>query len=213
MPRKPTSSIPRNYSAGGHPWLGAFVEAIDKRLRRRQGVSEYTGSRDCFCRMQIARSADDLVLTDGTPVRPGDRIVNLHFWIEHVPPIPSTGPTLGWARSISRIFESSLQELARHLAARTDVGDIAAIRLSVALGAAARNSQVSRLLSRFGFEPAPQPGRLSLAECIHRCGENILISLMLLAHNPMALRSDTLMRDRVVLYLSRRALEQRYGSR
>jgi hypothetical protein len=33
-----------------------------------------------------------------------------------------------------------------------------------------------------------------------------------MAHNPAALRSDTLFRDRTVLYMSRRVLEGRYGA-
>jgi hypothetical protein len=209
---KPTSALRQNRSPRRHPWVAAVIDKIDKALRRRIGVTEYTQSRDCLCRMQITRSADDLLLRDGTRVRPGDRIINLHFWTEQVPLIPAAGPTFAWARHISRIFESSLQELAHHLAARADVEDIAAIRVSMALGSAARSDQVSRVLSRFGFEPAPRQEEPSMGERIHRYGENILISLMVLAHNPITIRSDTLKRDRVALYLSRRTLERRYGN-
>jgi hypothetical protein len=208
--RKPTSALRQNRSPQRHPWVAAVIDKIDKALRRRIGVTEYTQSRECLCRMQITRSADDLLLGDGTRVRPGDRIINLHFWTEQVPLIPPAGPTIAWARHISRIFESSLQELAHHLAARTDVQAIAAIRVSMALGSAARSDQVSRVLARFGFEPAPRQQQPSLGERIHRYGENILISLMVLAHNPITIRSDTLRRDRVTLYLSRRTLERRY---
>jgi hypothetical protein len=208
---KPTSALRQNRSPQRHPWVAAVIDKIDKALRRRIGVTEYTQSRDCLCRMQITRSADDLLLRDATRVRPGDRIINLHFWTEQVPLIPPAGPTFAWARHVSRIFESSLQELAHHLAARADVQDVAAIRVSMALGSAARSDQVSRVLSRFGFEPAP-PQQPSLGERIHRCGENILISLIVLAHNPITIRSDTLRRDRVTLYLSRTTLERRYGN-
>jgi hypothetical protein len=209
----PTSSVRQSRSPQRHPWLAAVIDKIDKELRCRNGVTEYTQSRDCLCRMQIIRSADDLLLTDGTRVRPADRIIDLHFWTQQVPLIPPAGPTLAWARQITRIFGSSLQELAHHLAARADVEDIAAIRASIALGSAARSDQVCRVLSRFGFELAPRQEEPSLGERIHRYGENILISLMVLAHNPITMRSDTLRRDRVVLYLSRRSLERRYGHR
>jgi YkoP domain len=206
------SPVRQNRALHRHPWLAAAIDKLDKSLRRRNGVTEYTQSRTCLCRMQITRSDHDLLLGDGTRVRPGDRIINLHFWTEQVPLIPASGPTFAWARHVSRIFESSLQELAHHLSARADVDDIAAIRVSMALGSAARRDQVSRVLSRFGFEVAPRPQEPSLGERIHRYGENILISLMVLAHNPMTIRSDTLKRDRVALYLSRRSLERRYGN-
>jgi hypothetical protein len=185
---------------------------IDKHLRRRHGVSEYTQSSDCFFRMQIVNGTDELLLGDGTRVQPGDRIIILHFRTDQIPPIPATGPTLGWARRMSETFTLSLQELARHLAARSDMDDVAAVRLDAALGTTARSGQISRILSRFGFQVAPPQDSPSLADRIHRYGENILVSLMVLAHNAIALRPDTLLRDRVVAYLSRRALEQRYGA-
>jgi YkoP-like protein len=195
-----------------HPWLGALVEVIDRPLRRRYGVSEYTQSSRCFLRMQTIRSTRELLLKDGICVQPGDRIINLHFWNEQVPQIPAAGPILGWARQMSVSFELSLQELARHLATRTDMNDVVAIRLEAALGAVARSGQIGRILSRFGFQVMPRQDSLSVVERIHRYSENILITLMVLVRNAAALRSDTLIRDRVVAYLSRRALEQRYGA-
>jgi hypothetical protein len=45
-----------------------------------------------------------------------------------------------------------------------------------------------------------------------RVGENLFISLMVLAHNGPALRRDTLRRDRIHVFLSRQMLERRYGS-
>jgi hypothetical protein len=196
---------------GDHSWLGVFVETIDKPLRRRLGVSEYTRSSDCFFRVQIARNTNDVRLADGTFVRTGDGVIDLHFWNEQVPVIPAAGPTLGWARRMNESFELSMRELARHLATCADMKDVVAIRLDAALGAPARSAQISRILSRFGFETISQE-QPSLARRIHQYGENVLISLLVLAHNKLALRSDTLMRDRVIAYLSRQALERRYGA-
>ncbi len=46
-----------------------------------------------------------------------------------------------------------------------------------------------------------------------RFGENVLISLMVLARNGVALRIDTLARSRVQVFLSRRTLMRRYAGR
>jgi hypothetical protein len=196
-----------------YAWLEVLLEAIDSRLRRQLGVNEYTQSLDCVFRMQIVSNADDVFLRDGTCLRPGDRIIDLHFWNQHVPLMSEAGPTLGWARRMNDAFRHSLQELAQYLAARTDTGDIAAVRAVAALGADARNEKITRILSRFGFEiilkKEPPP---SLLPQIRRLGENILISLMVLTYNAAALRRDTLRRGRVSAYLSRRALEERYGA-
>ena len=131
---------------------------------------------------------------------------------QQVPLIPAGGPTLGWARRMNTRCELSLQELARHLAGRTDMDDVVAIRVNVALAAAARSAKISRILSRFGFEIVPQRDSPTLARRINQFSENILVSLMVLARNAIALRRDTLVRDRVVAYLSRGTLEQRYGA-
>jgi cytochrome b561 len=47
---------------------------------------------------------------------------------------------------------------------------------------------------------------------MHRLGENIFISMMVLAHNAAALRADTLWRDRTLVFLSRSRLQERYGA-
>jgi hypothetical protein len=195
-----------------HPWLGVLMEVVDRRLRCRLGVSEYTRSSDCILRMQIIRNADYVRLKDGTCLRPGDRIVDLHFWNQQVPLMPVAGPTLGWARRMNDSFKRSLQELAHHLATRTDVDDIVAIRAIAALGADTRGDKISCILSRFGFETVLQQETPSAARQIRRYGENMLISLMVLAYNATALRPDTLKRGRVQAYLSRRELGDRYGA-
>ena len=67
-------------------------------------------------------------------------------------------------------------------------------------------------MAYFGFEAFPDHVRLSISERIHRFGENILISLIVFAQNAAALRIDTLSRVRVPIYVSRRTLEEKFGS-
>jgi hypothetical protein len=206
------SSADASCVTGNHTWLSVLIEAVDWQLRRWLGVSEYTQSSDCILRMQIVRNADYVLLKDGTYLRPGASIIDLHFWNQQIPPMPGTGPSLGWARRMNDSFRRSLQELAHHLASRTDVEDIAAVRAIAALGSDARGDKVSRILSRFGFEIVPQQQTQSATHLIRRYGENILISLMVLAYNAVSLRYDTLRRGRVRAYLSRRMLDDRYGA-
>jgi len=86
------------------PWLEAMVAALDDRLRVRHGVIEYTNSPECLFRIQLAASNDDYVLSDGTCIRAGDRVVNLHVWNEQFPYFTGKGPTLpGGAASIRRL--------------------------------------------------------------------------------------------------------------
>jgi hypothetical protein len=193
--------------------LASLVTAIDDRLRLRLGVIEYTQSPDCLFRIQPAMSDHALTLRDGTQVRLGDPIVHLHVWNEQFPPFSSSGPTLAWARRVNRAFEQSLCELADFLNARQDLRDVIAICGDLTLEPSWRSAQLTRFVARFGFERIAAPQSWSFSRRAHWLGQNILISMMVLAHNAGALRADTFWRDRVPVFLSRRALDERYGTR
>jgi hypothetical protein len=192
------------------PWLGTLVWRLDAKLRQRHHVREYTRNRDCMLRLETGREVERVTLSDAT-VLPGDRIVHLHLWNEQFPRMADHGPTLAWAKRVNRVFDSSLRELAGHLARCPELDDVVAFRILLGLGVPSQRLQLLRIMGRFGFELVPTPEPSSLMERARRLGENVLISLMVVARNPWALRRDSLWRDRVRVYLSRRKLEQRYG--
>jgi hypothetical protein len=193
------------------PWLEAMVTALDDRLRLRHGVVEYTRNPDCLFRIQLATTNDDYVLSDGTCVRGGDRIANLHVWNEQFPCFAGSGPTLAWARRVNHAFNASLRELAQFLDSRSDFDDVAAICANMSFEPAERSAQLAHFVSRFGFERVAPASSRSFRQQIHWFGENILISMMVLARNAAALRADTLRRDRTLVFLSRRELRRRFG--
>ncbi len=144
-------------------------------------------------------------------VRPGDPLINLHVWNEQFPSFPAFGPTLAWASRFNRAFDTSLRELAHFLGARRDLDDVKAICAKMAFAPTDRSAQLTRFVSRFGFEKIPVNSSRSLRQRMQRLGENILVSMIVLAHNAAALRADTLWRDRTVVFLSRQILQRRYG--
>ncbi len=192
-------------------WLADAVGLLDRRLRRRQQVFEYTCHPACVFRLDIDRAVKSLVLCDGTRMQPGHRVARLHFWNEQIPPIPKSGATIAWARQLQRAIAISLGELASFLASRPDLADVAIVWGEVPSGTSAQAGQVARIMARYGFEAIAETERLSFCERLHRFGENILISMILLAHNPGALHVDTLKRVRVPIYMSRRSLERKFG--
>jgi hypothetical protein len=195
-----------------HPWLRAAVWALDARLRLRYGVREYTHRPECMFRIQVTRAGPALTLSDGTRLRSGDRIIELHVWNEQFPRMAGRGPTLGWAARINRSMELSLQELAGYLD-RCGLDDVAAVRANMGTGPDEERRRFARFMARFGFEAMPVREPRSLAERMHRLGENILICAMVLARNPIAFRPSLLWRGRLEIYLSRRCLDERYGPR
>jgi hypothetical protein len=195
-----------------HPWLARAIFALDTQLRRRLAVIEYSAHPSCIFRVGIARSRRELTLRDGTHLQPGDRVAQLHFWNEHMPPVPPDGATIRWARGVQQSALTSLRELALYLASRPDLRDVNVICADAPFGTLAQSRQVARMMGYFGFEVFAAHEPLSVGERIHRFGENILISLTVFAQNAAALRLDTLRRVRVPIYLSRRTLDEKFGS-
>lgn len=196
----PTSRARTNRPA----WFARAVFALDGCLRRQQHVIEYTAHPDCIFRMRVVHSDRPLSLRDGTSIKLHGRLVELHLWNEQIPTFPAEGASIAWARKMSRMLALSLGQLAAHLESRPDLADVKAIRAELALAAAGQDEQLARMAERFGFERCPHaaparpiPGRL------RRIGENLLISLLVLARNPHALRAETLVRSRVEIFLSR----------
>ncbi len=201
----------RSQEPYSHPWLADLLFALDGRLQRRHAVFEYTGNPVCIFRVDIGCSRERLVLSDGTRVQRGQRIARLHFWNEHIPPVPQDGATIAWARQMQHAIAISLHELACHLRSRPDLADIAVICADVPSGTRTQSDQLARIMARFGFEAIVHPERLPMSERLHRLGENVLISLIVFAQNASTLRPDTLRRVRLPIYLSRRTLDEKFG--
>jgi len=194
-----------------HPWLAQVLFSLDSRLRRRHSVFEYTKHPSCVFRVDITQASRTLKLRDGTRLTPGQRIARLHLWTENVPPVPQSGATIAWARQMQRRMAVSLRELERYLAALPELDDVAAVCAIVPSATKTQREQLARIMGYYGFEAIAAPQHLSFSGRLHRFGENILISLIVLAHNAAALRLDTLNRVRLSVYLSRQTLEERFG--
>lgn len=194
-----------------HPWLAEVIFALDSRLRRGHAIVEYSADPSCIFRLEIGLARRRLDLRDGTRLRPGQRTAELHFWNEHIPPMPSSGPTIRWARDMQKGIAISLRELAHFLSLRPDLRDISVICGDVPSGTKSQSRQIAHIMAYYGFESRNDDERLPLGERIHRFGQNLLISLIVFAHNAAALRVDTLNRARVPIYLSRRTLGQKFG--
>ena len=200
------------HSGRSHPWLAEALFALDVRLQRRYAVLEYTANPSCIFRLNIAHSTRAVVLRDGTRLCRGQRIARLHFWNEHIPPLPQKGATIGWAHQMQQHITLSLRELAQYLSSRPDMRDIAVICGDVPCGTRAQSQQIVRIMAHYGFEAIAERERLPIGERIHWFGENILVSLIVFVQNAGALRLDSLKRVRVPIYISRRTLEERFGS-
>ncbi|MBV8404329.1 MAG: hypothetical protein JO203_09045 [Gammaproteobacteria bacterium] len=195
-----------NVSSAG--WLQTAVFALDRRIRRRMGVYEYSLHPDCLFRLQVVRITDALALADGTSASPGSRVLVLHLWNEQVPVIGPTGPTLAWARRADRAMDISLRELTGYLARQPYLRDIKVICGDMPVTGSAQAERLARILARYGFEAAVDDS--DPRGLLHRFGDAVLVLMLVWAANPRAVRSAVLRCCNMRIFVSRAALEQRY---
>lgn len=194
-------------------WIGCAALRLDDFLRRSNRVHEYSSDPRCVFRMQMDKAGQDFLLADGTRICRGENIVNLHLWNEHVPVIPSNGPTVAWGRRLSSGMNFSLHQLGAFLASRSEFDRVAAIRLRTAVATSSRTGQLLRIMQHFGFEIVPDAAAVSWLRKLHQFGENILSLLMLTAVNPESARLSVLWRVRSQLLLPRKNFDRRYSAR
>jgi len=188
-----------------------WVFSLDRWLQRWHGVYEFTAHRDCIFRAERCVAEESLFLSDGVRVRCGDPMLKIHLWNEHMPAMGQAGPTIAWARRASRALDTSLRELARHIAQCSDLDTVAAICADMRLAPTKQNGQLARIVARYGFERAKdsRAGRPGLLRLI---GENILMVLLVLATNPIAFRPAVLRRGHTRVVISRAKLLRLYRS-
>lgn len=190
--------------------LGRFVSGIDTRLRRAQQVFEYSDRPDCTFRIRRTTSRSSYVLSDGTVVRKGDPIVELHLWNEQLPKLERKNGSIGFGSRLSHGFRDSLAELSAYLDARPQFDDVKVVYANMALGDAGRTSElVVRMCRNLGLEPVHDGHRPGLGEHLHRLGENILSLMTAAVTNPPAARLGMLLRSRAQIAMSRDELRRR----
>jgi hypothetical protein len=187
------------------------VFVLDSWLRRRHGVFEFSNNPQCIFRLQRSTATQRCVLSDGVAVAPGDALLTLHIWNEHMPQ-RGAGSSLAWAKQLSRAIDRSLHLLHDYLRDNADdYSQVAAVCAEMKLGPATYAAQLAQLSARFGFEWAPAQERP--ARRVSRIGENIFMLMLVVASNPRSASLSVLKREPMTAYLSRRALERCYGGR
>lgn len=161
-------------------------------------------------RIHNAEASEALQLSPQVQIRPGDPVVHLHLWNEHMPPIGPDGPTLKWAMRLSRQLAFSLMELSRHLARTPELKPVRAVCGEMTVAWPRQTQVLARIVKHLGFTVLPGPTP-SLRERFHRGGENILTLLIVSTSNPGALRGGIFSRGHIRMCMPRAVLDRRYG--
>jgi hypothetical protein len=129
--------------------------------------------------------------------------LQLHLWNEHVPAMPSVGPSASWANLMKRRMRHSLALVADHV--ERELGDVVAVHGEPPFGSRLGALQMMRTAERFGFDVL-QPDGTDMRDRIHEIFDSVLLWGLIMAYNPAAARGKTLVRHRYQLWISRAKL-------
>jgi hypothetical protein len=159
--------------------LQAAVFQLDRVLRRWQGIYEFCRADDCLLRVAIARAKSPLALPDGSEIRPGDEILEVHWWNEHVARLVADKPALARAKCLLALVQHSFEQLARYLVVASEAKNVRFVHANAVLPMRSRRNEIAVRVRQYGFW-AVQPGA-GLFQRVHDYFEKYLVWALLWA--------------------------------
>jgi hypothetical protein len=218
---EPAGSSGRLY-AGWTDWRGSAavayldlsraVRGVDSLLRQRQGIEEFTEDDDCIFRISYGFAERPVLLSDGTAVAEGEPVLLLHFWNEHLPLMPSEGPSPAWAIRLKQRMRTSLVAVARHIEGERTLAGVRALHGAPPFGSRIGVAQMVRTAHRFGFDVIDPDAAREWRQRVHLVFDSMLLWGLAYAFNPAGLKTKGLLRHRHQLWIARRKLLLLYGS-
>jgi hypothetical protein len=188
------------------------VRMLDRILRRVLHIGEFSGHPQCLLRFAHGRIQREVRLADGSTIRPGAAIVDLHLWNERLAFLPSPRRGLARASALRRDLGTSLRELARRLETDPAFAAVVAVRARAAFVPRKRLRQVVRFARAYGFDAALTPAATRHPTRLEVLSENLLLLALAWTFNPASLRRNGMRRERTELWISRAGLLARFGA-
>jgi hypothetical protein len=164
--------------------MRALIRFFDSLLRQFNHVYEFTGDPDCLLRLQITRASRKMDFPAGR-VLPGEPLLDIHLWNEHLPPLPPRGADLAWANHSFRLFVRSLSAVAHEVQSHPErYAGIRAVGAGTGALAYGEHASGAAFMRRLGFRVTPARPRLG------RFGEfweNFYSRRLMTAFNPRSL--------------------------
>lgn len=188
-------------------YLQTPVRMLDRCLRRLLGIFEFCADDECILRIAKRGSPIDVFLPDGTEVRQGDGVVELHFWNENLATLNCRKSTFGWGVRFRSGMRISLQLLANYANQELSADTAKAFYARLVFPVGGRFHACARVAADYGFTLL-QPTR-TLPRKVHDFFENILIHALCWTFNPGRRRHRSGL-ARVHCWISRKDLITRY---
>ncbi len=182
-------------------YIQSAIFRLDRVLRKWQGIYEFCQFDDCLLRVAITPARKRVELPDGSVVCPGDELIEIHWWNEHVARLVADRPALSRAKLLPSLVQHSFEQLAKYVATAPEAQKARFIHGNAVLPMHGGKNEFAALVQHFGFWVVhPAAGRL---EQVHDFFEEYLVRALLWAfHRRKARRRGRTLR-RVDLWSAR----------
>lgn len=125
------------------------MRLIDCLLTRIYDIRSYSDDPQCLLRVSRSPAASTAVLLDGTVIRPGDLVLEVHFWNEHLA-FQDTG--LAWGVAFLRRLKLSLDGLGQWASCQPGWSSFVAVHGLLGFMRAEEVARLKEPARRLGFD-------------------------------------------------------------
>lgn len=191
----------------GHDPLRRAIRDLDARLRRSDGIIEFSDRADCVLRVGLVVCERRLILSDGAVIERGEPVAALHFWNEHLSQIDGRG--IVWGAKVGRGLVRSMSDLASAMSTDPRLREAKAVMASMASGWRGRPAAVDRFAAHFGFETIADDAP-DLRRWAHDLAEDLWLWGLAWAFSPQTLAHRDVLRRHDNIWISRARFVARF---
>lgn len=206
----PKSECPVCLDSGYSPgFLESAIFRVDRVLRKWQHIYEFCKADECLLRVAIMAARKKVALPDGNIIYPGDEMIEIHWWNEHVARLVADQPALARAKLLPSLVEHSFEQLAKYVATAPEVKGARFIHGNAVLPMRGGENEFAALLRRYGFWVVRPPA--GFFDQLHNFFEEYLVRALLWAfHRRKTRRHRRQVLRRVDLWANRSDFLARY---
>jgi YkoP domain len=134
--------------------MRSIVLALDRLVRERTGLFEFCDDPDCVFRLSVSEAASAVRVAEGE-IPAGAKVVMMHFWNEHIPPMSDAEPSISWGVKFRRMVAHSSRLLAEYIHRDPSMAGVKAVGGVTPLFVAGDDSPAEKIFLRMGFTVSP----------------------------------------------------------
>ena len=190
-------------------WLRRIIIWFDNFLSRLYHIYPFSDEPDCILRLGMAKSRRSLERPCGK-VDPGDDILEIHLWNEHMQPLVASENSIGWGSRTLRLFIRGLRQIAEEIKTDPRLSNIRAIRGEMIFLSTASNPDRGYQMERLGFTVLPFHSKTG---AFGEFWENFYSWWLMWAYNPLSVRNRRITTgQRMEMWMSIETFMKKYGT-